>query len=1115
MKLLKLKAVLWMALLVPIWISSCVQEGAFDSAEETLKEGEVKMIIKLKTTDGFAPQSKGLTETEESDIRDVLVFAFRLNKLSYIKEASSVDNSTQKSFTAILNASASSASSNNYNLMILANAKTTVTTDTWGALINKSYAEVQAALHKTITGKMYPEASGESIIMWGETGYVNITPEFTPPAIQLLRSVARIDVGVNSNGTNWLGLANFTLKSVSVYRSNKSYALVPLVDNRTTEGGNIKVTAPSDIPSKNEIDAPLTYAVENNKLSTVREIYVSESNIKMNDTGISGDQNHLERMALVIGGSYAGGTETFYRVDFLSGAGKTLADVLRNHHYQFNITQVVGAGYATPKEAYQSRAINMSVEVVEWNDATLEDIVFDGQYYLTISQKRVKFNQFGEASENNIITIKTNGGALAIEGFTETTPNSGTYKDPTDYFTITKTGTNNGAQSESVYTLTATAKPATAGDPLHEAVAKIKVRNINTSINLYQELFNPFRLETHPANNSLINIDDAKQLIEVKVSSTADYKITSDYNLVLQGCYSSKNAAGEGTGTFHANGATIPAATKTVYLQATKSETNGSRVESVVVKHADGTSTANSNTLVVIQENKYITATLLEDSHVIPEAGGTYAIQINTNLKHWTAKVTETGGTDFATISANEGGIGTSSIMLKMERMTGTDDAIRTATIEFTNADKTITENLVVTQNYIKKTLDVVMVGGSTVIPEAGGSVNIKILSTFDSWTAEVIEANGTGFATISANEGGFGTSTVSLTFETMTGISTATRSATIRFTSADNTITKDVVVTQNYTEKTLTATIVGEHRITSAGGTVEFEVVTTLPTWSVTDDAAFATTTPAGGTAGTSTVSVRIDPINDYVTMGRTATIKFQGSTLPTPVVVEIYQSKKLPPMGYSGAPNVVSINKFGELILTAEVGDPETSIVYFKLGSLIGVSSKKEDRFDGTRDIVYNPTEKSDYRSFSNIRVGEQDNYGEPIHTLATVKIGGGDICRLIGLTKKQIKDGVIDNKKWKRNSTIGETNYPDTEYLWTTVNGIPGRYTASRLSYDSEEIEKYFLPAAGIYHERGGIKYQGTQGYYYNMTTTAFWFDEIEFDRTKRNWQFCAIAIRCMRQ
>ena len=835
MKLLKLKAVLWMALLVPIWISSCVQEGAFDSAEETLKEGEVKMIIKLKTTDGFAPQSKGLTETEESDIRDVLVFAFRLNKLSYIKEASSVDNSTQKSFTAILNASASSATANNYKSMILANAKTTVATDTWGALIGKSYAEVQAALHKTITGKMYPEASGESIIMWGETGYVNITPEFIPPAIQLLRSVARIDVGVNSDGNNWLGLANFNLKSVSVYRSNKSYALVPLVDNRATEGGKIKVTAPSDIPSKNEIDAPLTYAVENNKLSTVREIYVSESDIKMDDTGLSGDRNHQERMALVIGGSYTGGVETFYRVDFLSGAGKTLANVLRNHQYQFNITQVVGAGYATPKEAYQARAINMSVEVVEWNDATLEDIVFDGQYYLTINQKQVKFNQFGDASENNVITVKTNGGALSIEGFIETAPNSGIYKDPKDYFTITKAGTNNGAQSESVYNLTATAKAVHSGNLLHEASAKIKVRNIGMNIDLYQEIYNPYRLETHPASNSLITVDDSEQLIEVQVSSTKDYSVTSDDELIMNGLYISKDEAGLGSGTFYTNGSTIPNESKTIYLKVSKSTTNGSRVGSVVIEHTDDLSTAKANTLVVIQEKSYLAATLL-GLPLIPEKGGAVAIQLNTNLKYWSAEVIETGGANFVAISKTEGGIGTSSIMLDVNRITGPENATRTATIRFTNTDKTITEDIVITQKYIKKTLSVTL-SGSAEIPEAGGTREITVSTNLDTWTAEAI--TGADFVSVSPNTGGSGTSKVTLTIAKITGTEDATRYATIRIKDADGVLTKDIRISQEYIQPILiinksshTFIMSKPVSLTLEGAPNQTWNITTIPSW-------------------------------------------------------------------------------------------------------------------------------------------------------------------------------------------------------------------------------------------------------------------------------------------
>jgi hypothetical protein len=1083
-----------------------MQEGAFDSAEETLKEGEVKMTIKLKTTDGFAPQSKGLSETEEGDIHDVLVFAFRLEKLSYIKEASSVDNSTQKSFTAILNASASSTSSNNYKLMILANAKTTIKKDTWGALIGKNYAEVQAALHKTVTGKMYPAASGESIIMWGETDYVNITPEFTPPAIQLLRSVARIDVGVNSSGSNWTGLSNFKLKSVSVYRSNERYALVPLVDNRTTDGGNIKVTAPTDIPSKNEIDAPLTYPVENNKLSTVREIYVSESNIKMDGAGISGDANHEERMALVIGGSYAGSeVETFYRVDFLSGEGKTLADVLRNHHYQFNITQVVGAGYKTAKEAYQARAINMSVEVVEWNDATLEDIVFDGQYYLTISQKQVKFNQFGEPSENNIITVKTNGGALAIEGFTETPTNSGIYKDPKDYFTITKTGTNNGTQSESVYTLTATAKAAAEGDLLHEAVANIKVRNINTSIDLYQELYNPFRLETNPASNTLISVDDAEQLIEVKVSSTADYKIKSDDLSIVNGCQDDK-------GKTYADGAAIPAATQTIYLKVKVLATLGSRVGSVVVMHADETSTANTNTLVVIQEKKYLTASLL-GAPAIPIAGGEVAIQVNTNLKHWKAQVIETGGADFATISKSEGGIGTNSIMLKVAPIVSTETVNRSAKIRFTSDEDVMYTEIKITQEYIKKHINV---SGPTVIAEAGETVDITVDTNLESWSAEVTQ--GAGYARITPTGGGSEIKTVKLTVDKMTGSEDATRNVTIRFKNADGSISQDITIPQNYTKKYLTTE--GESRITSDGGAVQIQITTNLPTWSVTDNADFATLSTTGGTAGTSTISVTIAEITEYDRIPpRTATIKFNGVGLATPVEVEINQSKPFTASGFSGAPTLISVNKFGELILDAKVGDTQTPIVFFKLGSLIGLASSFEppyDKYDDYHSVVYDPTDEGHW-TFNNINAGFIEEWWDQLHirhTQESVERGTGDICRLVGLTRKQIKAGVIDNRKWKMDFLVGsDESYTGND--WTTVNGVPGRYVRS-----SDKEDPYFLPAAGVYRERHDspdINYQGMGGYYYNINPDgmSLIFDEADYNAHSYNLNIDATPIRCIRQ
>ena len=80
--------------------------------------------------------------------------------------------------------------------------------------------------------------------------------------------------------------------------------------------------------------------------------------------------------------------ETFFRIDYLKRTG-TEADatyeylpLLRNHRYLVNITEVGGPGFDTEEDARKGPAANIMYNVVVWNESTMSNVQYDGQYML-------------------------------------------------------------------------------------------------------------------------------------------------------------------------------------------------------------------------------------------------------------------------------------------------------------------------------------------------------------------------------------------------------------------------------------------------------------------------------------------------------------------------------------------------------------------------------------------------------------------------------------------------------------------------------------------------------------------------------------------------------------
>ncbi len=399
---------------IMFFTASCITDNGMGIEERDPKPtGETDVLLRLRTPGGYASsKTRSLTFTDENTIDNVWVLVFdATNKLVDIKEGEdatggpnsaytgpngSVIYSGEGSFSVTLPPSSGVGPSATSNLVVLANAQTaiaaTLGTDfaSYSGPVSKTYADVIAAVWTAFTGK-YPD---ETIPMWGETGQIQILPA-TKPNITLMRAIARIDVGVGTpsytNGnafpSTWDGLGAdgpdadnlgdpipFKLESVHVMRPNKKYAIIPnatklAADEATIPAGTTKFNGDATDAAIFEFSgADIT-----NDRWTTQCIYVPEADIEMGGT-TSGDANHKERMAIVVGGVFdengdGNYTETtsYYRLDFANDG--TLMNVLRNHLYQFNISSVEGVGYPDVVTAYEANAMNMTADILDWDRA--------------------------------------------------------------------------------------------------------------------------------------------------------------------------------------------------------------------------------------------------------------------------------------------------------------------------------------------------------------------------------------------------------------------------------------------------------------------------------------------------------------------------------------------------------------------------------------------------------------------------------------------------------------------------------------------------------------------------------------------------------------------------
>jgi hypothetical protein len=270
-------------------------------------------------------------------------------------------------------------------------------------------SKLEFALADTTKGWNTDGSNYTPFPMWGQTQSTFVVNDPTAryeASIDLLRMVAKIDVVLSTDAK-----AKFTMSSVRLYNTYTKGRIVPNSGNLTVSNGKIvadKVTLPSDIDSKQYNNFFIDYNSSNlnPEGNMCNAIYTFERKPqRYSDNSI----DPLNTTCLVIGGKIQGDPKTYYyRVDFYNKDEKKYLDILRNHYYRVNIKDVKGSGYEDPGTAFESKAFNLDVEILQWKNFDL-DVVFDDQYYLSVSKNNFVFSKrgYGPNDRNNTMTIRT------------------------------------------------------------------------------------------------------------------------------------------------------------------------------------------------------------------------------------------------------------------------------------------------------------------------------------------------------------------------------------------------------------------------------------------------------------------------------------------------------------------------------------------------------------------------------------------------------------------------------------------------------------------------------------------------------------------------------------
>ncbi|MCD8042579.1 MAG: fimbrial protein [Tannerellaceae bacterium] len=385
-------------ILLGIWFTACQDDDPIENS--SVVDGDLVEVSIKTNVPAITVQTKADATDAEKKLTHVDVLVFEVDKDDDEKETfvyrttnsnilGDPDSENAIEIRAKLNIS---KSGEKYRIVFIANLKEEVNdffeTNESG-YIGKSKIELLESLTFT-QEKIWTDTDDQPrpLPMWGETPNVTtITKDMASSAfgnVKLLRSIARIGLSVSlGNDPTNDGSDIFEIISVRVYNAPKTGLAAPDPDNLNNNGEAEHPTVVINSALFNNETDDSKYILPTNAGNKVTGIYINEAS----------NQQDGEEVFLIIEAIYKGKestnqNKTFYKVGFYDDE-KNPKDILRNVTYNMIITAVTGEGEEKEEDAVNSTTSNLTVSMTEWSNGEMKYVVFNGKYYLAVSENEL------------------------------------------------------------------------------------------------------------------------------------------------------------------------------------------------------------------------------------------------------------------------------------------------------------------------------------------------------------------------------------------------------------------------------------------------------------------------------------------------------------------------------------------------------------------------------------------------------------------------------------------------------------------------------------------------------------------------------------------------------
>ncbi|GHV52705.1 hypothetical protein FACS1894181_16000 [Bacteroidia bacterium] len=375
-------------------IDSNIQGGGDTAVNFSLKvPAQLQTRAALSESDENAVHSISLLLFEK--VNGDAIYRFR----THVTNINSV-SPTQKTFSASL-------PKGSFDLVVLANAEQILAASSF--TYGHSKEDVLNSLVEQNTGKW----QRTTIPMWGKRDnlVINAQTNLTGNnAIDMVRMVAKIELEVTPQAAG-SGNSNFSLLDIRLYNYSSQGALVPGLASWPSDNIAVAPTQPS-VPGGYGVlsypaNSPLLFDSSDGVTPNgcERIIYAYEA------PAGNGGSAQATNTCLVVGGSYKGGPVSYYRIDFVKQANGPTAylPLLRNYRYSLKVLEVNGEGAPTPGGAFEAGPANIVANVLNWDESSMNDVIFDSQHMLGISSSRFYFSdkEYKADADDNKLTIQT------------------------------------------------------------------------------------------------------------------------------------------------------------------------------------------------------------------------------------------------------------------------------------------------------------------------------------------------------------------------------------------------------------------------------------------------------------------------------------------------------------------------------------------------------------------------------------------------------------------------------------------------------------------------------------------------------------------------------------